>query len=249
MTVRILEYDAYPPRGVDITRNGYVDFETRREFLRTGIGASQVVPANESESGTGFLVDGVLYVDEKEVRTVKKLPHRYMYDLHRRIADYLKREDFKEAVLEFANLYGCWFSAGVTGRDYKLHNVDEWRAEWELVARVTNVHVNKSLTRIEIEPNLNRFTNVAIESQLWRKDKNSREKFVTAIRPMSIGGWVWALIAKDYYDEITYTPCPNPKCTREIPSISPTSGKGNLKYCSESCRNAVNYKRRSNETT
>ena len=61
---------------------------------------------------------------------------------------------------------------------------------------------------------------------------------------MCIAGWVWALIAKDYYDETTYSPCPKPNCTREIPSVSPTSGKGNLKYCSESCRNAVNYKRR-----
>ena len=215
MTMRLLEYTAPPPYGVKITRNGYVNFETRTGFLENGYAAYQWVPDDE----TG------------------QIPIRYLYDVHRRIEDYLNREDFREAVLEFIELYGCWFSADVTSKKYNLHNVDEWRSEWEHVQRVVEVldmyvqhpYLTSGHTSSEeIERKLNQFTNITIESGR------------IAIRPMSIGGWVWALIASDYFDGVTYTPCPNPKCPREIPSTSPTTGRG-VKYCSQSCKNAVHY--------
>tara|TARA_R110000824_G_scaffold1618_7_gene7951 strand:- start:812 stop:1324 length:513 start_codon:yes stop_codon:yes gene_type:complete len=161
-----------------------------------------------------------------------------MYDVHRRIPEYLNREDFREAVKEFANLYGCWFSASVGSKAYKLHHVDEWRNEWEEVVTATTElkpefykdYFDKWVWKLTIENKLNEFTNMSI-------DKSGR----IDIRPMSIGGWVWSLIYKDYYDKTTYTPCSNPKCTRELPSLSPTT-KRKMKYCSQSCKNAVHYR-------
>ena len=270
MTVRILEYESYLPLGPTFSEDGYLDFA----FTEVdGVTVSHLPPEQEYESGTGFLVDGVLYYKKTEVKTVKKLPDTYMYDVHRKIDDYLNykdgklnyldSEDLKEAVLKFVGEYGCWFANGndVGKPFYEPHHVDEWRSEWgDVVDAVKYIKHKYSLTDAFgsdepplqgvtelkpqiIEDKLNEYTTIAIAPQLWRKG-NSKEKFSTYIRPMCIAGWVWALIAKDYYDETTYSPCPKPNCTREIPSVSPTSGKGNLKYCSESCRNAVNYKRR-----
>lgn len=237
MTVRLLEYTAPPPSGVTVTRNGYVDFQTRRDFKETGIGAYQVVPENEHDKGLYNPVTGEY---EYTTTKVKTLPDKYMYDVHRRIAEYLNREDFREAVLEFANMYGCWFAADVISKNYTLHNIKEWRSEWEHVQHVVEVlgmYVQHpyltayETSHEEIEARLNQFANIAIGG-----DGKGR----MAIRPMSIGGWVWGLIAKDYFDGITYTACPNSKCTREIPSVTPTTGK-TLKYCSQSCKNAVLY--------
>ena len=264
MTVKILEYNEPIPRGATITNNGYVSFrffkgaESVPQKIREGVTVFQLPPENEYETGEAVLVDtpeGEFWeYDEKEVKTVKTLPNKYMYDVHRRIDSYLKREDFREAVLEFVDLYGCWFSSGVGSRDYTRHNIKEWRREWEAV--------NRAVTYLRVEPLISPNPVIREEENLIReaieaKLKKFTEMFLDsrngtfAIKPASIGGWVWALIYKDYYDKLTYTTCPAPKCTRELPSHSPTTNR-KMMYCSQSCKSAVFYlnnREGNNETT
>jgi len=54
-------------------------------------------------------------------------------------------------------------------------------------------------------------------------------------------GWCWALLANDYYSQVTYKPCQN--CDRELPSVSPITRKTTLTWCSEKCRNQNKYKK------
>ena len=153
MTVRILEYESYLPLGPTFSEDGYLDFA----FTEVdGVTVSHLPPEKEYESGTGFLVDGVLYYKKTEVKTVKKLPNTYMYDVHRRIDDYLNykdgrlkyldSEDLKEAVLKFVGEYGCWFANGndVGKPFYEPHHVDEWRSEWRDVVDAVKYIKHKS---------------------------------------------------------------------------------------------------------
>ena len=102
MTVRILEYESYLPLGPTFSEDGYLDFA----FTEVdGVTVSHLPPEQEYESGTGFLVDGVLYYKKTEVKTVKKLPDTYMYDVHRKIDDYLNYKDGKLNYLDLSLIH------------------------------------------------------------------------------------------------------------------------------------------------
>jgi hypothetical protein len=226
VTLRILPYDYYVPKGAMIKSGGHVDYETRQEYLGLVSGSVKGIANWKWQA-------------EPEDKSHESRP--YIYDIHRRISQYLRNESLQEAVLEFAENYGDWFTNNVISDGYKLRTLNEWRSEWNEVDEVLpKINVYSEQVASAIDDKLNENTKMTIQRQEWRR----KMKFNTAIRPINMSGWVWALIAKDYYEDTTYEPCGNKKCERELPSVSPIGGRHKLEYCSKRCRNAENYKTR-----
>ena len=67
-----------------------------------------------------------------------------------------------------------------------------------------------------------------------------------AIRPLCLAGFIWALIARDHIDGISYLPCPGFEiCGREVPNRTLTGKKP--KFCSNACQKRIARHRRENK--
>ena len=63
-----------------------------------------------------------------------------------------------------------------------------------------------------------------------------------ALRPISLAGWIWALICRDVVENITYTKCSGFEiCGRELPNLTP-AGKMTL-HCSGTCQKRASRKK------
>ena len=247
MTIRLKPYGHWPTEEPSIVEGGFLDYKSR-------------IPDVEAVQSAGIADRHVGAESEKW-----ELPLVYMLDIHRRIPEYLGRPDKTAAVLDFASQYGDWFTSNVTGQNFRLRRPEEWRAEWndikevlELLPKVIELRgkfpsekddipeeimqatglTNRDLYTVSnsrFETKLSAHTNVSFITQ--KKAGTLKH----AYQADGMVGWCWALLANDYYSQVTYKPCQN--CDRELPSVSPITRKTTLTWCSEKCRNQNKYKK------
>ena len=137
------------------------------------------------------------------------------------------------AIERFVNSFGDFFSYDVINK--RPHpwqsNTENWRIEWRKIADAAI----QGATDDTIYLNLNKYTSTVVKPLSKNPKKSS-----LALQSDGWAGLCWALIARDKFDGVTYTRCPNPNgCDREIPSTSPFGGN-KQKTCSGRCRQAKN---------
>ena len=183
------------------------------------------------------------------------------WDLHRRIRDLFfdeieppvlrpqfmrgETKGFKEGtsgeeVKKFYNKYGDLFSPMGSSCELSV-----WMLEMREISKAVDVVDRKiGMTDREFKVLINeKIGNYAMPEFITKK---SDTKMVhLAIRPLCLAGFIWSLIARDYFDSIIYSPCPGFEfCGREVPSRTPTGKKP--KFCSAACQKRIARHRREN---
>tara|TARA_B100000029_G_scaffold505074_1_gene585116 strand:- start:3110 stop:3901 length:792 start_codon:yes stop_codon:yes gene_type:complete len=137
------------------------------------------------------------------------------------------------AIQKFVKMFGDFFSYDVVNN--RAHawdsNAENWRTEWRKIA---DAAINGATDDL-IAYKLDKYTKTVITPLTKKPNERS-----LALEPYGWAGLCWAFIARDKFDSVTYTRCPNPRgCDREIPSSSPFGGN-KQKTCSSRCRQAKN---------
>jgi hypothetical protein len=235
----------YMPNGLSIDgsdRKSIIKWQTRTDWQENKI--------------TAFKIEAI---------DTRKLYERdYQLDMHRWITKQIEPlpqakspaeavNAFKEILRSFAEQWGDFFTNDVTA-NITEQSIADWMREWiqigswgsardaanKLPFNENNPHPATWRTTAEknITGKLNRYTSAEV---VTRSSASSNQDI--AIRPTSWAGWCWTLIARDFYDDITYKPCINfENCGREVPSLTL---KGNpTNRCSEKCRKAAYRKRK-----
>ena len=123
---------------------------------------------------------------------------------------------------------------------------DDWWKEWcDISSAVETINSENqddlsTLGSLLVPQKLHHFAVLDWSRRESSQDTNRANKWKGTYRPLSLAGWIWLLIARDVFEEISYLPCAGVKhsrasldCDREVPSISPVGGKP--KYCSVAC--------------
>lgn len=214
------------------------------------------------QTRTDWLTTGVAGFATEEIVDTRKLYERnYQLDMHRWIARHLatagslipdfgadsethEKESvdvFKPMIQDFANKNGDFFTNDVTA-DTTEQTIRDWFREWEFIGSWEFFREDESFKQSDLERVIQRKLNDYTGSEIVARRKGSNN-YDVAIRPKSWTGWCWALIARDFYDEITYKLCINfENCGHEVPSLTLKGNSTNK--CSEKCRKAA-YRKRS----
>ena len=225
--------------------NAVIKWETRTNFLtgdKKGLAMYAWEQIPESEDSDGNTVEKPLY-------------HRdYRLDMHRWIARMFANassllpdfgndnEDsvdvFIPMLKDFADKNGDFFTNDVATNTTE-QTIRSWFREWKLIAdwEILDDSFEQSDLEQIIRGKLHRYTTAEIVD----KRKGSTDHDI-AILPTSWAGWCWTLIARDFYDGITYPPCGNfENCGHEVAS---RSLKGNKQiHCSSRCAKAFERSR------
>ena len=131
---------------------------------------------------------------------------------------------------------------------------DDWWKEWcDISAAVETIKSGNqddliTLGSLLVPQKLHHFSVLEWVPSRSQKGLASGHQWKSRYRPLSLAGWIWLLIARDVFEEISYLPCTGVKhfqessddsqkmsldCDREVPSSSPLGGKP--KYCSVAC--------------
>ena len=183
------------------------------------------------------------------------------WDLHRRVRDlffdeieppilrpqFLRGETkgFQEGapgeeIKKFYNKYGDLFSPMGSSCELSV-----WMLEMREISKAVDVIDRKvGMTDQEFKVLINeKIGNYAMPEFITKK--SDTQMVHLAIRPLSLAGFIWALIARDHFDGIPYSPCPGFElCGREVPSRTPTGKKP--KFCSSACQKRIARHRREN---
>ena len=259
--------DIRMPSGLSFEGTGLksvIKWQTRTDWIASDrkITAFATEPVEEKEEPE--------YLVQQPKIVGKKLYERdYQLDMHRWIRrnlepSYLMVEGFgihaqvgteeeirtigvvQPLIRGFAEKYGDFFTNDVTA-DLTELNIKDWVREWEFINDWKLYLEDEEFKRADLEQvirrKLNRYTGAEVVER-----KSGKGNHDIALRPQSWAGWCWALIARDFYDDISYKPCINyDNCGREVPSHTLTGNPTNR--CSEKCRKAAYRKRSANLPT
>ena len=212
------------------------------------------------ETRRDWMDDKIASFAAEEVPDGWKLYERdYQLDMHRWIARQLAKaaavipdfdadsdsaesvDAFKLMVRSFAEKNGDFFTNDVIANTTE-QNIKQWFKEWEFIGSWDFVRADSSFERSDlmqvIQRKLNRYTSAEIIAK-----RKGADNYDVAIRPNSWAGWCWALIARDFYDGITYELCINyDTCGREVASLTLKGNKTNK--CSDRCKKAAYRKKK-----
>ena len=200
----------------------------------------------------------------EEVADGRKLYERdYRPDMHRWIAKQIEPlpakppaervDTFQEIIRSFAGELGDFFVNDVTANTTEQF-ISDWMREWiqigswdsardaanKLPFNENNPHPATWRTAAEktITAKLNHYCGSEVIAR-----KSGQGNYDVAIRPNSWAGFCWALIARDFYDDITYKPCSNfENCGHDVARLSLQGNK--QKHCSNKCAKAFERKAR-----
>jgi hypothetical protein len=223
-------------------RDAVIKWETRTNYLtgdKKGLAVYAWEQIQESEDSDGNIVEKPLY-------------HRdYRLDMHRWIArmfanagsllpDFGDDNDDSVNVLlpmleDFAKKNGDFFTNDVAAHTTE-QTVRSWFREWQLIAKSVSI-LDDSFEPSDLEQTIRGKLHRYTTAEIVEKRKGSKDHDI-AILPTSWAGWCWTLIARDFYDGITYPPCGNFEiCGHEVAS---RSLKGSKQInCSGRCAKAV----------
>ena len=137
---------------------------------------------------------------------------------------------------------------------HKPPSLDDWWSEWCDIALAVEIVISGNPSKVTalcsdvLVHKLKYFAVLEWSRREASDETNHANKWKCTYKPLSLAGWLWLLIARDVFEEISYLPCAGIKhsqessddssknyldCDREVPSISPVGGEP--KYCSVSC--------------
>ena len=206
--------------------------------------------------------------------------HRQMRDAYRssllskpqglrRLSGYDLKLYISKQIVDFTSQYGDLFdSTGSKKQSSYLSEdnavfIEEWKQIADAVECIDSGDI-EMLTTSHISPfhktavagysllsvKLQQFAIPALVTPYLRSVKKPHQELQLLMRPISLAGWVWLLIARDIADGITYSPCTGNKfllggererlsrrlalpCGREVPNFSPMGRK--MMHCSRVC--------------
>ena len=234
--LKILPSDIRMPNGLSFEGTGtksIIKWQTRTDWLDSGIKAFAVRKIED---------DWQLYEREYQLDM-----HRWITRQLALILDATSKESvdtFKPILERFAKKNGDFFTNDVTANTAE-QTIEEWGKEWEIIGSwdlFRDAAEDPATWRTQAERyirgKLNRYTSPEVVAR-----KGKSDNYDVAIRPNSWAGWCWVLIARDFYDGITYKLCSNfETCGREVASLTLKGNSTNK--CSDRCRKAAYRKRK-----
>jgi len=197
------------------------------------------------QTRTDWLATGGVAFKWEAIKEGRELYERdYRLDMHRWITTQLKWraasspvDEFKVIIRSFADELGDFFTNNVTANTTE-QTIKRWMDEWIEIGmwdesrNATPPATWRTEAEKTIQGKLYRYTSSEVVER-----KGGTGNYDIAIRPNSWAGFCWALIARDFYDGITYQTCSNfEKCGREVASLSLQGNK--QEHCSNTCTKA-----------
>ncbi len=230
----------------------FVDWQSRRD--------------REGVDDFGKTLDRLDLDDPSQIKRQSQFMNQYFFeepdaDMHRRVGEIAERyaylkdpSDFIQVVAEFGTKYTDFFWGDFDQFGSPIYSLSDWRNEWLNIgtwaSRVQDHKQQEILIRAFAEPT---GWNLLIEKFRQHTDgfmvpqggiSGNKDPNESSIRVTSWAGWCWALIVRDLFQEVTYTPCKNQTsdsnpngCNNEVPDVLP-SGNRSTPYCSTNCRSA-----------
>ncbi|GEM_PF-2623326 len=206
--------------------------------------------------------------------------HRQMRDAYRssllskpqglrRLSEYDLKLYISKQIVDFTSQYGDLFdSTGNKKQSSYLSEdntvfIEEWKQiadavdcidvgdiEMLTISQLSAFHKTAINGYSSLSVKLQQFAIPALVTSHSRSVKESHKELQLLMRPTSLAGWVWSLIARDIADGITYSPCTGNTflpggekerlskrlavpCGREVPNFSPMGRK--MMHCSRVC--------------